>query len=226
MPQLSLKFAEKLKSKEKIILNGTEFLASPEKYLIEPVSRSVFLSDMHFGKVSHFRKNGIPLTNEAKFKDLRRLNELILKENPEHIYFLGDLFHSEFNSEWNYFAEIMQHFHDKSFYLIKGNHDMLHPIHYQNARLQVMTEAKWDNGIIICHEPPEDSKRAAICGHIHPGIKISGKAKQHVVLPCFFLRNNTLILPAFSSFSGLHLMNSNKKTDKAWIIIKDEVISI
>ncbi|MCH8494168.1 MAG: metallophosphoesterase [Balneolales bacterium] len=42
-----------------------------------------------------------------------------------------------------------------------------------------------------------------ISGHIHPGIRMKGYAKQSLMLPCFHLSKNGFLLPAFGTFTGL-----------------------
>ena len=59
---------------------------------------------MHLGKVAHFRKHGMAVPNQAIFENFTRLNEVVAIFKPETIIFLGDLFHSKMNKEWELFA--------------------------------------------------------------------------------------------------------------------------
>ena len=40
------------------------------------------------------------------------------------------------------------------------------------------------------------------CGHIHPGVVISGMGKQSLRFPCFYFTRRHCVLPAFSKFTG------------------------
>jgi metallophosphoesterase superfamily enzyme len=42
-----------------------------------------------------------------------------------------------------------------------------------------------------------------ISGHIHPGISLVIPPKRQVRLPCFLVSDHQIILPAFSTFTGL-----------------------
>jgi metallophosphoesterase superfamily enzyme len=63
-----------------------------------------------------------------------------------------------------------------------------------------------------------------ISGHLHPGIKIQGKGRQRIILPCFVKYTNQLVLPAFGTFTGLHLITS--KTPKIIAIAENELIQV
>lgn len=43
-----------------------------------------------------------------------------------------------------------------------------------------------------------------LCGHVHPCIRLSGKAKQSLRLPCFYFTQHLGLLPAFGGFTGMH----------------------
>jgi metallophosphoesterase superfamily enzyme len=69
----------------------------------------------------------------------------------------------------------------------------------------------------------ENDKLFNIHGHVHPGIIIKGKAKQSLKFPCFYFTKNYVILPAFSSFSGLKIME-NRKAEAIFIIANNKII--
>ena len=58
----------------------------------------LLISDVHLGKVAHFRKHGMAIPNQAIFENFKRLNEVVTLFKPETIIFLGDLFHSKMNN--------------------------------------------------------------------------------------------------------------------------------
>jgi uncharacterized protein len=80
--------------------------------------------------------------------------------------------------------------------------------------------------LLLAHEPtPPPEGMLTICGHIHPGILLKGKAKQRVRIPCFHYSENVLILPSFGNFTGLSLIKG-EKNDFIWGIIEDRLIPI
>lgn len=120
--------------------------------------------------------------------------------------FLGDLFHSDINVEWSTIEEFIKFHPQTRFRLITGNHDILPEIHYQKAGIE-LSEDFILNGIRLTHEPDGDSEHFNICGHIHPGFGLSGKGRQYLTLPCFYISGKRMIMPAFGSLTGHVKMN-------------------
>jgi metallophosphoesterase superfamily enzyme len=75
------------------------------------------------------------------------------------------------------------------------------------------------------HAPSEALDESCLCGHIHPAITLRGKARQAMRLPAFVLIENTLILPAFGSFTGFEDV-SKDKFHKAWVVQGNSVWEI
>ena len=206
--------------------NGMELTLLPEKAVwIDSIS-TLLLADIHFGKASHFRKAGIPIPEEVHDLDYERLQQLVHRYSPKHVYFLGDLFHSTWNEQWKELLSFLGQFPTVQFHLVRGNHDILSLESYQDPRLQVHPESVLLECLLLSHEPTTlPSGFLNICGHIHPGIILKGKAKQAVRIPCFHLSEDKLVLPSFGNFTGLFLVNA-KKTDFIWGIAQERVIPI
>jgi len=47
-----------------------------------------------------------------------------------------------------------------------------------------------------------DCSVPTLAGHLHPSTTLIGRGSQRLTLPCFHLRDQLLILPAFTEFSG------------------------
>lgn len=163
----------------------------------------LILADPHLGKVTHFRKAGIGVPLEAKNENWRVLNELIEYFGPKRVYILGDLFHSNFNQEWIELESFMATYKDIEFHLVLGNHDILNTKVYEESRIQTSEKCVFEN-ISFTHHPLEnpDNERFNLCGHIHPSIRLAGKGLQSVKLPCFYIMEHQMILPAFGVFTG------------------------
>lgn len=168
-------------------------------------SSSLLLADTHFGKAGHFRKSGIPIPENIHDHDYQRLEMIIEKFKPKAIYFLGDLFHSDLNQDWIKLKRFIQRFENIPFHLVKGNHDILPEELYTSSFLSVHEECVDLPGILLSHEPStfQDNGNINICGHLHPGIVLHGSGKQRLRLPCFYLQQNQVVLPAFGTFTGL-----------------------
>ena len=206
-----------------IDINGSPFTLLPEKALFKHDESLLIIADVHLGKAHHFRNSGIPIPPDAQMIDYENLKKIFEKINPVKVYFLGDLFHSTFNRDWHYFCDLIALFPDIVFTLVKGNHDIIHKSKFDELCIKIINSIE-DDTFIYTHEPLTEvaTNKVNIAGHIHPGITISGMARQSVKLPCFYITDNQIILPAFGVLTGLYSM---KKTDcsKIYMVLPDEV---
>lgn len=204
-------------------LLGESFYLLPQKAIFWKEQKTLLLADTHFGKITHFRKAGIAIPDSAAIQNFHRFQTLVDDLNPERVIFLGDLFHSDLNTEWLAFKKLIKSRPDISFELILGNHDILHKQTYANSNLKVYGETLEIGPFIFSHEPLEKPNLFNIYGHIHPGVRMLGHARQSMRLPCFFFRPNSGVLPAFGEFTGLHILQPNRD-DTIFLIVDDKVI--
>lgn len=208
----------------KFELKGEELHLLPEKAIYWPRQKALLLADTHFGKVTHFRKAGIALPGKAAMGNLQKFHRLVARVQAQKVLFLGDLFHSDLNSEWLYFKETIRSFPEIQFELIAGNHDILHPVSYQNLNFKVHEEGLTLGPFFLSHEPCEH-RLYNLCGHIHPGVRLTGAGRQSMRVPCFYFSEKQGILPAFGEFTGLHVLKAKKK-DTIFIVSGHEVLRI
>lgn len=187
----------------------------------------LLIADLHFGKAAHFRKLGIPIPEPVHDFDFKTLKTLHQEIQPRHTYFLGDLFHSVWNEQWKVLNSFLETFPQTQFHLVKGNHDILHPSVYRQSVLKIHQEPLVIESFALSHEPFEKALdgKLNICGHLHPGVLLRGKARQSVRIPCFYRTGSTLILPSFGNFTGLALVEP-KDGDQIWGISGEKVIPI
>jgi len=215
---------------------GTEFWLLPQKSIYLPNTATWVIADLHFGKIQHFRKHGIPIPAEAAIPDYQNLIALTQSKPTKRIIFLGDIFHSHYNQEWEKIIQLFQEFHQQEIELIltTGNHDVLHNKHYQAAHL-ICCPQFIINDLIFLHEPPlndeitknnnQDSEYLYIVGHIHPGIIIKGKAKQSLKFPCFAAVDQVIYMPAFGETTGLHCPKWPSNA-QIWAIANHAIIEV
>lgn len=193
----------------------------PEKAIYWEDQEALLLADPHFGKVTHFRKAGMAIPGKAAHKNLQTLKQLIVEHKPKRVLFLGDLFHSEMNTEWLLFKELLLEFPDLQFTLIQGNHDILHKHSYDNTAMEVVSELNL-GPYNFTHEPQEHPTLYNLSGHLHPGVSMHGKGRQSMRLPCYYLGKKNGVLPAFGEFTGLHII-SPKRGDNIFVISGKEI---
>lgn len=210
-----------------IQIHDQEVCLLSEKAVFLPGSHSLLIADPHFGKAAHFRKAGIPVTEKVHIHDFLKIQKLIESLKPTDIFFLGDLFHSDWNESWNDLVAFADFFPNFQFHLIKGNHDILPEAFYRSETWKVHAESLVLENFILTHEPLETVPEGLFnfCGHIHPGISLYGTGKQRLTLPCYFLSGEKMILPAFGRFTGLFSMKS-EKNDQAFAVTDKKVIPV
>ena len=205
---------------------------SPERTIFWEDEKALILSDSHFGKTGHFRKAGIPLPQNLYLEDLQRLFNLLQFYKPEQLIVVGDLFHSKSNKEHLLFEKWRNDFTQLEILLVKGNHDVLHDDWYHQIKIKVFSdELLRKNNVAFIHDCahiekfPLHADAYFLTGHLHPGIFIKGRSRQHLSFPCFYFNDQFAVLPAFSKFSGLALIDK-KKTDNVFAIVNDELMEM
>ncbi len=185
--------------------------------------KMLLVADVHFGKIAHFRKYGSALPKKAIIRNFERLDELIQNFKPKQTCFLGDLFHSSFNSEWFYFEDWVKR-HICQFTLVVGNHDIISPTKFESLGFLIHEEMIIDS-FLLTHHPKEQDSYFNFCGHIHPGVKLAGQARQTLKLPCFLKKPNQLIFPAFGEFTGNYIVQP-EDDNQIFVITPEEVVLI
>jgi len=208
---------------QKLIINNQNFVMHPSGALFWEEEHAVLISDVHLGKISHFRKFGAAVPQNAVQQNYRLLEEVMHLFRPKKIYFLGDLFHSAINKEWLLFKAWVANTTSK-ITLIAGNHDIISPLQYEAIGIAVIPELI-KASFLLTHHPETRAGLFNFSGHIHPAIKLKGKGRQSLRLACFFKTETQLIFPAFGTFTGSHVLTP-KATDEVYAITENEVIFV
>src|ERR1700712_5351736 len=96
-----------------------DLLLLPQKAIYWQQEKALIAADVHLGKVGHFRKAGISIPRDMEQDDLAMLSDLIAEHRPEKIIFLGDLFHSDLNADWDWFVMWRKQFPKLQIILVK-----------------------------------------------------------------------------------------------------------
>lgn len=206
-----------------IQLKNENFMLHSSGAVFWEKQKTIIISDVHLGKVMHFRKHGIAIPQNAISENFRKITEVLDYFLPEKIIFLGDLFHSAKNTEWNLFEEWLSN-HKQETYLITGNHDIIDESHYKKIGV-IVTDILEIDHFFFTHHPTEIENLFNFSGHIHPGIVLRGLGLQSLKLRCFFCRPNQIILPAFGEFTGKFFLKPSLE-DTVYAIAGNDVIQI
>ena len=208
-------------------VKNLSFELLPQKALYWPSEKILLIADLHLGKVNHYRKAGYPVPTRANDENTTILIDLLNHYKPARMLFLGDLFHSHYNEEWEVLGQVIRHFTSTSFELVMGNHDIMSTLQYDRHGVKVHKEELQIGSLLLTHapleQPPNDVYNLA--GHIHPGARLYGKGRQALILPCFYFGKKQGLLPAFGSFTGLYPVRV-MKGDQVYVIVEGEVIEV
>lgn len=220
-------------------IRNQQLWLSPERLIFWENEKALILSDLHFGKTGHFRKSGIAVPQNVYKEDLQRLVSQIQYFQPSQLIIVGDLFHSQLNKELDLFKKWRADFPDITIHLIKGNHDILHNEWYLQCDIRLAEENKMIHEFCFIHDItvaghtpaliPQNSKQRTtnyfFSGHIHPGIRMNGAGKQSLCFPCFYFGKEYAVLPAFSRFTGMALIDP-KKDENVFAIVGNKLLQL
>jgi DNA ligase-associated metallophosphoesterase len=211
-------------SNKEIIIQDQHFILHPLKVVYWREQEALLIADLHIGKVTHFRKAGIAVPSEKKHEDIVNLMRVMHEFNPKQVFFLGDLFHSEQNTEVHLLEDFIDEHNSKRFHLVTGNHDLPGFLRRIGDKIRVTPMMAIGN-FCLRHHPDEAEELFQFNGHLHPSVKMRNAAKQYLKLPCFYLTANSMVLPAFGSFTGSEPIRP-KARDRVFVIAGNEVAEV
>jgi len=210
-------------SEQLLYINNTVLELLPQKAIYWRNTQTLIVSDLHLGKASHFRKHGLAIPMESGTDDLQQLDLLLDAYKPKRLLILGDLFHSDYNQEWEYFGALRRKYTNIIFELVRGNHDILKVHHYEKYDITLHEKTLSENNFIFAHDfVTLENHEFLISGHIHPGFVLHGKGRQKITLPCFYKKKNTLVMPAFGRLTGLAHM-SHAEDAEVFVLTEEAV---
>jgi DNA ligase-associated metallophosphoesterase len=188
-----------------VALGGEPFTLLAEHALIWPARRWLIVADVHFGKAATFRAHGVPVPHGTTRGTLTRLTALIERWQPQALVVLGDLFHAAEAHAPGTVATLLDwraRYGALDIVLVEGNHDRRAGAPPAALGVRVESEPWTVGAIALGHHPRFVPGAHALAGHLHPAVRISGRADDSLRLPCFWLRDGLTVLPAFGSFTG------------------------
>jgi DNA ligase-associated metallophosphoesterase len=204
------------------VIRGQKFVLHPHRAAFWVDESALLIADAHFGKSRHFRKNGLAVPSILDQGDFERLRFLLSYFQPEKVLFLGDLFHSHLNADWQKLRDLIFQFKKVIFQLILGNHDILNDEIYHQSGL-ITCKEYFSNGFLLTHHPKKSAEGYNLAGHIHPGVVLKGNGRQTLRKPCFYFGKNSGLLPAFGNFTGIHPIETYEG-DQVFVLLENEII--
>ncbi len=200
----------------------------PQKALYWPREKTLFIADIHFGKVAAFRAAGLPLPPGSTTNALLRLDDCMAKTNATRIVFLGDFLHSRDARAMETFARFAAWRKlnaDLELVLVRGNHDAHAGDPPDEWMIRCINEGETIGPFCLAHHPDPDLRGYVLAGHVHPAVRLQGRANDSLRLPCFWFGAYVCVLPAFGEFTGTYTVQP-KSGDRVFVVAENQVIEM
>ncbi|MCU0775592.1 MAG: ligase-associated DNA damage response endonuclease PdeM [Ideonella sp.] len=188
--------------------------------------RCLLVADVHLGKAATFRRLGLPVPRGTTTGTLDRLAVLVERLAARRVIVLGDLLHSEHAhaaSTLGAFARWRVRHARLELVLVRGNHDDRAGDPPASLGIEVVTEPLHVGGLALAHHPRPVPGRAVLAGHLHPCVRLGGRAGDRMRLPCFHFSRGVGVLPAFGEFTGMHPVQPSPG-DLLFLVAEDRVV--
>lgn len=176
----------------------------PERGLYWPALATLIVADLHWGKDASFRASGIPVPSGTMAADLARLASALDRTGARRLLVLGDLIHAraaqESRATFGLIRDWRRHRAGLECILVRGNHDLSSGDPPADLGFRVLDQLH-EGPFVFRHHPGVTDLGYTLAGHLHPGIKLTGRGDR-LRLPCFHFSPGCGILPAFGSFTG------------------------
>lgn len=207
---------------------GQEVTLLPDRAMLWPSERTLFVADIHLGKGSAFRAGSIPIPSGSTKGTLDRLCRMVREVDPARIVILGDLWHAKagrtVQSEAEFLAWRQRHT-DREVWLVEGNHDLKSGELPSDHNLGIVSPGERLGPFTLLHEPQEVAKGYGLAGHLHPAARLVGRGDQTITAPCFWIRPNYAVLPAFGEFTGCARVRPTTD-DKVFLSLANQVLEV
>jgi metallophosphoesterase superfamily enzyme len=64
-----------------------------------------------------------------------------------------------------------------------------------------------------------------LAGHVHPAVRVGGRGRDRLRLPCFWFGPRVGVLPAFGAFTGTHTITP-APGDRVFAVADDRVLAV
>ena len=206
--------------------SGHDFNLLAERALHWIDQSALIIADAHFGKAASFRAAGVPVPAGTTSANLQQLDRALRISAAERLIILGDFLHARdgrSDSTMSLLEKWRLHHANLHIVLVRGNHDQHAGDPPADWRVQCVDEPWLHAGMALCHEPCLHKRCPVIAGHVHPCVRLHDVDGSGHRASCFLFRKRQVIMPAFGSFTGAHLIRA-QRGDRVFVVGPDEVV--
>lgn len=207
---------------------GEQLMLLPERAAFWPRTYTLLVADPHFGKAAAFRAAGVPVPRGTTTETLARIGAALERTGARRLVFLGDFLHAKEGRAPETLRVINEWRAERAsidMILVRGNHDARAGDPPLELDVKCVNAPLIEHPFVFTHKPARSEHGYVLCGHVHPGVRLTGAARQSTRLPCFWFSPSTGVLPAFGEFTGLEIVDVGPD-DRVWVVAGEEVIAI
>ena len=188
-----------------------------ERALHWPRAKTLFVADVHLGKAAAFRAGGVADSARRDGARSRHASRRSSRaRSADHLVVLGDFLHAAAGRVAALDVAFLR-WRDAhpalAITLVRGNHDANAGDPPAAWGIAVVADPHPLAPFVLCHEPASPQTGYALCGHVHPGVRVTGGARESVRLPCFVLGPRRTLLPAFGRLTGLAIVALRRRAN-------------
>jgi uncharacterized protein len=209
-------------------LLGQTLRLLPERVIFWENGRSLLVADAHWGKAAAFRAGGIPVPGGTTREGLHRLTSALERTGAEAIVFLGDFLHARTGrapGTLRTLAAWRERYLHLDLLLVRGNHDREAGDPPEDLRIRCVDAPLREGPFLLAHHPTVSPAGYGVAGHVHPTVRLMGRARERQRLPCFWFAPHGVVLPAFGEFTGGADI-SPAPGDRIFVVTREAVLEI
>lgn len=214
----------------RVSIDGIELRLLSKRGIHWPGQQTLFIADTHFGKEATFRREGLAVPRGCTQNTLATITEMVVECQATRLVLLGDMFHARSSISDDIRESINRFFAAHPtlrFTLVLGNHDRGIRKLSSCWPIEIVDSGTAIDDVSISHIPqaPSPQTKLLLCGHIHPAYRFSSQVDAVGKLPCFWLSNQQLVLPAVGEFTGTQVIRPSK-SDRTWVIADNQILPL
>ena len=211
-----------------IALAGTKVALRSDRTIYWSAQQTLVAADIHLGKAATFQTKGVAIPEGITASDLDRLTQALNETNAQRLIIVGDLYHGPAAHEPLSHSQLRswrKKHRELDIHLVKGNHDVKAGPPPRTLEIEVHAREFVVLPFAFRHQPGPSQNGYVIAGHLHPGYVARPGAGDRLRLPCFHIRDQWTVLPAFSQFTGLSETDP-LASDTVVLVAGDELVAL
>ncbi len=210
------------------MIGGQTFHLLHERAAFWEERATLLVADPHWGKAATFRSAGLFVPRGTTGSGVARLESILSRMPARRIIFLGDFLHAREGRARRTFdklADWRSRRPELELVLVRGNHDRGAGDPPAELDIWCLNGPLLEDGLAFTHFPDPIDGAFVIAGHLHPGVRLVGRGRQRQRLPCFWLRHDRCVLPAFGDFTGMAIVEPTMG-DRVFVVADTAVVEI